>query len=265
MIKGKVDDVLKQKLNEIEEKRYINIDILNEKRSNKSLKLVASITIIFLALAFGIIYITNKKSLLNKESIISKNVTYDDLTDNNVKDHENTANNTLNTIEMSNTSFGSIGSTQYILVVKIDNILSYNNFSKKINNNAYPITNLRATVLKDIKGNYGKDTVDFYTFGGNVRLSDYEQSLLPAEKEKLEIDKKSNEEKENTIISVIPNSAMGMPLPEINNTYIVSLTYDNTFYDSLGVVIGETYNFKLYDLNTNKYKNNFGNWVDTKF
>ena len=166
---------------------------------------------------------------------------------------------------MSNTSFGSIGSTQYILVVKIDNILGYNNFSEKINKNAYPITNLRATVLKDIKGNYGKDTVDFYTFGGNIKLSDYEQSLLPTEKEKLGIDKKSNEEKENTIISVIPNSAMGMPLPEVNNTYIVSLTYDNTFYDSLGVVVGETYNFKLYDLNTNKYKDSNGNWIDTKF
>lgn len=263
MIKGTVDDVLKQKLDKIQEKKYINIDMLNKISNKKVFQLVACISIIFLFSTFCIIVITNKNTTFKRDNTIGKNIIDNEINNSN----NNIVNNNTNSpqiIEMAENSYGSVGSTQYVLIVKINEILSSTNFSKKINNYAYPITNLRATVLKVLKGNYEKNSIDFYTYGGKIKVSDYEKILLPSDKTKLELDNKSQEEKENTYITVIPNFATGMPIPEVNNTYIVSITHDNIIYDSLAVVNHVDCNFKLYDVNSNKYKNNSGDWVTPK-
>lgn len=263
MIKGNVDDVLKQKLDKVQGKKYINIDMLNKNSNKKVFQLVAGISIIFLFSAFCIIAITNKNTTFIQDNRISKNIIDNDISNSNSNVVDNIT-NSPQIIEMAENSYGSIGTTQYVLIVKIESILGSTNFSKKINNYSYPITNLRAKVLKVLKGNYELNTVDFYTFGGKIKLSDYEHGLLPADKVKLGIDNKSQEEKENTYITAIPNSTTGMPMPEVNNTYIVSLTFDNIMYNSLGVVIGEKCNFRLYDINSDKYKNNSGDWVTPK-
>lgn len=168
------------------------------------------------------------------------------------------------TIEFENASYGTIGSTQYILVIKIDSIENSTNFSNKTNSHSYTITNLKATVLKDLKGNYNKNSVNFYTYGGKIKISDYEAVLLPEKIKELGFDTKSETEKQNSYLNIVPNKNLGIEQAEVGNTYIVSLTYDNIFYDSLAVIAKEEYNFKLYDINTNKYKNSSGIWNEVK-
>lgn len=310
MLKGNVDDILKEKLNEINEKKYINIELLEENKPKINFKLVASFAILFLLVLFSTIYFNinsdridntiakdDNDIIVSEDTIISEteqNNTSEEINNkepetatntneeveqsnnnnnnnNNItnipSDNDNLENNQnipVQTVEIENASYGTIGSTQYILVIKIDSIENSTNFSTKTDSHSYTITNLKATVIKDLKGNYNKNSVNFYTYGGKIKISDYEAVLLPEEIKKLGFDTKSKTEKQNSYINIIPNKNLGIAQAEVGNTYLVSLTYDNIFYDSLAVVSREEYNFKLYDINTNKYKNTSGTWNEVQ-
>ncbi len=297
MIKGNIDDVLKSKLNETEIKKYISIDMLEAKSNKHTILKIACISSILIIM--GVIIFNNEftEILQNKIAVKNNIVANENDKKNNDIIHSadvsipknmddvieynsaniNTNDNILSNdnklksdsmqmksnliVKMENESFGSIGQTQYILVVKINSILGSTNYSTKINNYAPAVTKVKATVIACLKGDYSGNDIEFYTLGGNIKISDYENVLLPSEKAKLNIDKMSQNEKENKYITVIPKSAIGISLPEVSNTYIVSLTNDNLFYNGLSVVASEKCNFKLYDTNTNKYKDSFGNWV----
>lgn len=271
-MKEKIDNILKNKYNEIETKININTDeiineLLEKERKNKInisflFKMVACFSIVLL-LSFGIYYYNNvyqntnstPNSLLIGESKGKENK--QPITKLTIESVENNSNNAI-----------SIGKEipDCIVIVKIDKILGYTNYSEKIQKYTGPTTNYKATILETLK--YNNDTkkilnnnIEFFKYGGTVLISDYEKILPELEKERLGFNSMSTKYKQETYINVVYD--IDKELPELieGKVYLIFLKNDNYYFDKL--YITRKYGIMEYDTNTQKVKNNITNvWED---
>ena len=155
------------------------------------------------------------------------------------------------------------GEVEYVLVVRLDKILGSTCYIEDRDKYSYPITKVKATVLKDFRGNYNEKEVEFYIFGGKIPLSLYINLMDEEDKKRYNITNLTQEEINNTDANVnlmwVQNQAEAI----VGKTYIASLNYDETRYKSLRILPRlEEYNFKFYNLENNTYQDYTGEWKE---
>lgn len=123
-----------------------------------------------------------------------------------------------------------INKNSYIIKVRIDNVkesilLDENN---GVQHNI-PLTPIDATVIENIYGDINAQNICFYVPGGEVKISEIMKTMNDAQIEKMEYNKLTKEEMNNSYISYFSESDYTM---EENEEYIivVNKSIDNNYY-----------------------------------
>lgn len=141
--------------------------------------------------------------------------------------------------------------SQFVGVVKIEEIKGYTNYIKKTNSYfPAPFVISKVTVKKVFKGNLSGD-LEIMSYGGVISVSDYIKSKLPGESIDSKYQKLTEEERNNTFIRVMNAFTLPTIEPEIGKYYLVFMNYNNDLecYQVLDDLIYE------YDIENNKTKN----------
>lgn len=243
-MKGKIDEILKQKYDEVEiPKDIFNFDeILKDakplKRKNKKLRIVASLVVV-LFVAFGVFLIVNNY----KQNTISDTVIQADNNEENNQENKNeqlptyTKEITIKGNELNSTTFETISN---IYSIKVENIEQYSTKYDEEGNYFYPITKVKANVINCYKGENAKE-VEFWIPGGVWTLSQLRESNLDYGEEDFGIDDNEN-------IKVNYYESFKIASLEIGKNYITCLYEENgELYANKNI----DYGFKEYDPNTN--------------
>ena len=220
--------------------------------------IAACFTIFIVAL--GILKLNNKPNNepIQSETPNTANVNQENDTSSNLR-----ASVDVNVYPTGIHSFASFGEVEYYLAIRLDKILGSTCYIEDRDTCSYPITRVKGTVLKDFKGNYNGDEVEFYIFGGKVPLSEYIGLMGEEEINTSNVKNLTKAEIDNTDANVklmwVQNQAEAIE----GETYIVSLNYDATRYKSLRILpMGEEFNFKFYNIENNTYKNYKDEWKE---
>lgn len=252
-----IDELLKQKYNEIEYNNDVTFEMMNKKK-NSNLYKVASIVLLIMTIATIIvgIYQPNKEIAINDEK--NKNIIIENqlLAADTIPDHQ---------INLGLTDVASYASqstkgikVNYILAIRVNKILGYTNYIEKLNKYSLPVTKFEAEVLKCFKGEI-EGNIDVYTLGGIISLADWEKTLREEQKEKMGYKKMTQEYKENTYVEIVNSITMEMDKPKEGKVYLVCLTEDSSAYD--GLHTAGIYGMKEYNINTNSIMEN-GKWTN---
>jgi len=138
--------------------------------------------------------------------------------------------------------------SEFIIIGTIESVdggINYNPATKEYTN-IQTIGNIK--VLKTIKGEITKDVIPYIRLGGIIKLSDYEEGLSEAQKNKFEeidsIKKLTAEEKENKYVSYLSKGNIN---PEAGKTYLMYMKYSEE-YGRYGIVFFE---HGLREINSN--------------
>ena len=74
---------------------------------------------------------------------------------------------------------------EFIAIVHIDRLNPATTYREKTDEYIKPYTSGKATILKTLKGNFNSSEITFLRLGGIVSYTDYEKSLYPSAREKL--------------------------------------------------------------------------------
>lgn len=250
-MKGKIDEILKQKYDEVEiPKDIFNFDeILKDakplKRKNKKLRIVASLVVVVFV-AFGVFLVVNNY----KQNMVPDTIVQAD----NNEENENvqlpsySEEITIKGKELNSTIFEKISN---IYSIEVKNIEQYSTKYDEDGNYSYPITKVKATVINCYKGNNDAEEIEFWIPGGVWNLTQLRESNLEYNEEELEIDDNEN-------IKVNYYETFKIANPEVGKSYITCLYEEN---GELYANKGTDYGFKEYNVDTNKV--NFdGQWIE---
>ena len=249
-MKGKIDEILKQKYDEVEiPKDIFNFDeILKDakplKRKNKKLRIVASLVLVVFV-AFGVLLVVNNyKQNMVPDTIVQA--------DSNEENENVQLPSYAKEITINNYAYGMGNEDQNkeIYSIKVKNIEQYSTKYDEEGNYSYPITKVRATVINCYKGN-DVDEIEFWIPGGVWNLTQLRESNLKYNEEELGIDDNEN-------IKVNYSESFKIANPEVGKSYITCLYEEN---GELYANKGTDYGFKEYNVDTNKV--NFdGQWIE---
>ncbi len=111
-----------------------------------------------------------------------------------------------------------------------------------------------------LKGNVQTETLSFMDIGGTIRYTDYEKSLLPAQKAKRDYLMQKNGDMARKSTALVEQSVKNQLNLETGKTYILYLKYDEDF--NKYVVFNQPYGVKEYNLETKEVKNHVTNTVE---
>lgn len=228
---------------------------------NKIFQMVASFNIIIILISF--ITINNIHSGKNS---IEKNENNNINTSNNIL-NSSVSNEIKKIININTTeeihSYMYFGEVEYILAIKLEGIIESTCYIRDSEKYSYPITKIKGKVLKDFKGNYKENDVEFYIFGGKIPMSEYVHIMTDKQLKEYNIKDINDSELENIYANITIHWSQNQAEAVIGETYIVSLNYDSTRYNSLRIIpLMERYNFKFYNIEKNTYKDYDNNWKE---
>ena len=178
-MRGKIDEILKQKYDEVEvpsdifDFDEILKDVKPIKRKNKIVKFAASFVVIAVVV-FGVFVWINKAN--NSENTV-------------LQAENNTQLPTYSkeiTIENQNYFFNAnLRESKDVYIVRIKSVLEYS--SKNVEGYCYPITKVKAEVIKSYNNNVSKE-IEFWVPGGIWRVSELENSKLLYNKTDINLD-----------------------------------------------------------------------------
>ncbi|MCX8074815.1 MAG: hypothetical protein N2749_04425 [Clostridia bacterium] len=263
-MKGKLDQILRDKYNDVKLKKDFRLDIPEKSNGYKRIYKLAACVILFCMVIYGIYY-TNFKdiNIANENNIQNKPI--NTANNNGQKTGEKELPIATETIIIDSTyDIGNLlksGDAEHIVIAKISKILGYTNYIEKLGvYTGVPITIIEATPIKVLKGNMSKN-FKFIKSGGIISFSDYEKTLLPEQIQKQGLDKKSKTEKENTYIECLPPFELKVPTVEADKTYLLCLRYSENF--EMQTTSGFIRGICEYDEQTRKIKNiNTGEWEE---
>lgn len=149
-----------------------------------------------------------------------------------------------------------------IVIGKVNNLDAATNFNPKTKKYSKARTPGSLEVLQVLKsdGNTRLDTIDFLDVGGLLSYSDYEKSLLPAQKAKRDYLMQQNglSTARNNIF--VKQSVENQLEIEEGKTYIMYLTYDENFEKY--TVVNQPYGVKEYNVSTGKVLNHVTNTIE---
>lgn len=146
-------------------------------------------------------------------------------------------------------------------VTNIDDATNYNPTAKKYVKATTPGTLEVMQVLKS-DNSEKLDTIEFMNMGGTISYTDYEKSLLPAQKAKRDylMQQNGNAKLVKTNMYVKQEVKNQLELEE-NNTYIMYLDYNEDYGKYM--VVNQPYGIKQYNEATGKILNHVTNGVET--
>lgn len=239
-MKGKIDEILKQKYDEVEiPKDIFNFDeILKDakplKRKNKKLRIVASLVVV-LFVAFGVFLIVNNyKESTTSDTLIQAG-------NNEEKENEQLPTYTKEiTINNKINEFGLKENIDKIYSVEFQEVEQYSTKYDEEEQYSYPITKIKAKVINCYKGE-DIEEIEFWVPGGVWTLSQLRESNLDYGEEDFGIDDNEN-------IKVNYYESFKIASLEIGKNYITCLYEENgELYANKNI----DYGFKEYDPNTN--------------
>lgn len=152
--------------------------------------------------------------------------------------------------------------SQFVGVVKIEEIKGYTNYIKKTNSYfPAPFIISKVTVEKVFKGNLSGE-LEIMSYGGVISVSDYIKSKLPGQSIDSRYEMLTEEEKKNTFVRVHNSFTESTIEPDEGKYYLVFMNYNNDLehYQVLDELIYE------YDIENNKTKNtNTNEWEHYEF
>lgn len=262
-MKINIDELLKQKYNEIECNSDIKLEIKNMKKNNNLYKVASIVLLVVLVAITAKVYNPGQKLIADNDNI--------DIEENTISDGEQKLEETIpehqiviglkgdaSHIGYATSYFTSGIDVKYVLAIKVNKILGYTNYSKRQDKYSIPVTKFEAGVLKCFKGNIDGN-IEINTTGGIISLADWEKTLNDEQKEKQGYNKMTQEYKENTYVEIVTSLNLDRAKLEIGKVYLVCLEDDFYLYDGLRTV-GE-YGMKEYDMSTNSIKENNGKWT----
>ncbi|MBQ8043136.1 MAG: hypothetical protein IJ272_03170 [Clostridia bacterium] len=242
-MKDNMDKMLSKKYLDIQTPG-INLDNLN-KRKNYTVYKVAIVLLVAIMVTIGIRIINENKY----EQDVNNELTQDVVAENNVELPE-----AIGTIQVRPkadwSSFASMD-VDYVVILKVNKILGYTNYSKLQEEYTLPITKLQITVKESLKGKIS-GTMEINKPGGVVSMADWEKTLTEEQKEKQGYNDMTQEEKEKTFMYVFSSVELDIAKPEEGKTYVALLREDNVVYDELSIIAF----MAEYDEDTNKIKVN---------
>lgn len=249
-MKGKIDEILKQKYDEVEiPKDIFNFDeILKDakplKRKNKKLRIVASLVVV-LFVAFGVFLIVNNY----KQNTISDTLIQADNNEENKNEQlpsyvkEITIDNKIN-------EFGLKEGIDEIYAINIEKIEQYSTKYDEEGDYSYPITKVKANVINCYKGENAKE-VEFWIPGGVWNLTQLRESNLEYNEEEIKIDDSEN-------IKINYYEFFRIANLEVGGDYITCLyEQDGELYVTKNI----DYGFKELDIENNMVMNNNKEWT----
>lgn len=123
-----------------------------------------------------------------------------------------------------------INENSYIVKIKIKNIGNAVMLDNEYGiDHTLPLTPINATIIEKISGDEIDENIEFYVLGGDIKISEKMKYMTEAEVEKMEFNKLSEDEKENSYINYSSESDYSMNTDE---EYIVVLnkTIENKYY-----------------------------------
>lgn len=250
-MKGKIDEILKQKYDEVEiPKDIFNFDeILKDakplKRKNKKLRIVASLVVVIFV-AFGVFLIVNNY----KESTTSDTLIQADNNEENKNEQLPTYTKEI-TINNKAYNLGVNINIKDIYLIKIEKIEKYSEIHDEVLNYSYPITKVKANVVNCFKGDNVKE-VEFWIPGGVWSLTQLRESNLEYNEEEIGVDDSEN-------IKINYYELFRIANPEIGKNYITCLYEQN---GELYVNKDTDYGFKEFDIENNMVMNNNKEWIE---
>ena len=250
-MKGKIDEILKQKYDEVEiPKDIFNFDeILKDakplKRKNKKLRIVASLVVV-LFVAFGVFLIVNNY----KQNTISDTLIQADNNEENKNEQLPTYTKEI-TINNKEYNLGVNINIKDIYLIKIEKIEMYSEIHDEVLNYSYPITKVKANVVNCFKGDNVKE-VEFWIPGGIWSLTKLRESNLEYNEEEIGVDDSDN-------IKINYYELFRIANPEVGKNYITCLYEQN---GELYVNKDTDYGFKEFDIENNMVMNNNKEWIE---
>ena len=239
-MRGKIDEILKQKYDEVEipsdifDFDKILKDVKPIKRKNKIVKFAASFVVIAVVV-FGVFVWINKVN--NSENTV-------------LQAENNTQLPTYSEeITIKNNSHGLTENLKldFVYLIEVEKILEYS--TKDEEEYSYPITKVQAKVIKSYEGDSIKE-IEFWVPGGVWTLSELKDSKLSYSEDKL---------KNSDYIKVNYYETWSIADPQIGNQYITCLYEEN---EGLFANKDVKYCFKEYDPETNMVNLGNNNWEE---
>lgn len=249
-MKGKIDEILKQKYDEVEiPKDIFNFDeILKDakplKRKNKKLRIVASLVVV-LFVAFGVFLIVNNY----KQNTISDTLIQADNNEENKNEQLPTYTKEI-TIDNKTNQFGLEETVNEIYSIEIQKIEKYSTKYDEEGNYSYPVTKVKAKVINCYKGK-NMEEIEFWIPGGVWNITQLRESNLEYNEEEFKIDDNEN-------VKVNYYETFRIANPEVGKNYIACLYEEN---GELYAYKDTTYGFKEFDIENNMIMNNNKEWT----
>ena len=268
---SRLDELIKNSYDKIEVPSYIFEEAYNNLGDNKEkhtifkyvVSLAAIVTIIAIVYLFNI-KDTNVDNNDNNITIIgNENVVEAELPV--ATDVINTFGETYQPIQSYISPVGLTMVEQdatFVGVVKINKIIGYTNFIKKLNKyNPTPFIISNVSVEKVYKGDLNGN-VEIMSYGGVITVSDYEKSLIEGKMLEEKYSNMTKEEKESTYVTIYDTFTLNTIEPNIGKYYLVFMKYSDNLesYQVLDTLIYE------YDIYEDKVKNPITNeWEKYEF
>lgn len=249
-MRGKIDEILKQKYDEVEVPSDIfDFDeILKDakpvRKRSVMLKFAASFIILIVAVFGIVIFVNTSKNDNTQNTVIQAN--------NGEEENDIQLPTFSKEITINNYVYGLWNNLnqQNIYSIEIEKIEQYSTKYDTVGNYSYPITKVKAKVINCFKGD-NVDEVEFWVPGGVWTLSDLENSNLQYDKSSIDI-----QENENIKINYYETFRIADPV--VGNKYITCLYEEN---GELYANKDTDYGFKEFDVDNNLVMNNNKEWL----
>ena len=247
-MRGKIDEILKQKYDEVEVPSDIfDFDkILKDakpvRKRSAVLKIAASFIVLVVAIS-GVAILINSNKNSNQNTVVQA--------DN--EEHNIILPTYSKEISINNSAygFGKYFEKINIYSVEIEKIEQYSTKYNVDDNYSYPITKVKAKVINCYKGENAEE-IEFWVPGGVWTVAELKNSNLPYN----EIEIGANDS-ENIKINYYESYYISDV--EVGNIYIVCLYKEN---DQLYVNKNSKYNFKEYNSDTNMVEMDENDWEE---
>jgi len=139
--------------------------------------------------------------------------------------------------------------SDFIAIIRVDSIDGVSNINAKVNENCYPFTYGKATVLKNLKGNIAQDSISFARSGGILEFDKW-------------IDGEDNPDKILQLINtddtkniLVQSKFEGDIDIELGKIYLVYMMKNEDFNEDIDFIInGVQYGLREVDLQNSNYR-----------
>ena len=268
----KIDKVIRNSYKNVEIPSYIFEEayekIRNEKKSRANYKFFFSFSAVFIiVIAIYLVGIINKSKIDNESAVPPMQGEKEEIQSELpvASDKINTIGDLYQPIQnyISPNNLTLVEQTaEFVGVVKVNKIIEYTNYIKRLDKyNQTPFIKSNVSIQKIFKGEI-IDNFDMFSYGGVISVSDYEKSLTDGKTLQEKYSNMSEEEKENTFVSIYDTFTLNTIEPIVGKDYLVFIKFSNNLegYQVLDTLIYE------YDLENDMVKNPTNNtWEKYEF